>query len=273
SPRSISPALYDDLVLYSKYSSAVYQFICARPLGNTLVHSVCFELGRTQGFIVRDDARQEIVVAFRGTFSLSDAITDAKILLKPLVSPGIVGLVDVDVHWGFLDAYNDVANDVLATVAAQLKIVGRSHYRVVVTGHSLGGAIASLAAPSLKTAFPGTDIKLFTFGQPRVGNALFARYVEKLIGVENIFRAVHTFVDGVPTMLPRFLGYEHFATEYWQFIDPILSIQPRDSVKRCVGEEDPACSASIPSTGINPPHTLYFGQRVFLASLHYYDEI
>jgi NADH:ubiquinone oxidoreductase subunit B-like Fe-S oxidoreductase len=34
-----------------------------------------FEIGHTQGFIARDPARLEIVVVFRGTFSLKDAIT------------------------------------------------------------------------------------------------------------------------------------------------------------------------------------------------------
>jgi hypothetical protein len=36
-----------------------------------------FEIGHTQGFIARDPARLEIVVVFRGTFSLKDAVTGA----------------------------------------------------------------------------------------------------------------------------------------------------------------------------------------------------
>lgn len=32
--------VYDDLVRYTKYSSAVYQEVCPRPLGNTLVAQV-----------------------------------------------------------------------------------------------------------------------------------------------------------------------------------------------------------------------------------------
>ena len=35
------------------------------------------------------------------------------------------------------------------------------------------------------------------------------------------------------------------------------------NVKQCVGQEDPTCSDSIPSTGINPAHLTYFGQRMF----------
>ena len=36
----VSEGIYNELVHFAKYSSAVYQFICPRPLGNTLVESV-----------------------------------------------------------------------------------------------------------------------------------------------------------------------------------------------------------------------------------------
>ncbi|KAJ7450088.1 lipase [Mycena galericulata] len=252
SPREISSALYDDFVLYTKYSSAAYQPFCRSPVGSTLVRS--FERGRTQGFIARDSDREEIIVAFRGTFSLKDAVIDALVFLAPFVSPGITELVNV--HTGFLKAYNNVVDDVLSIVKAQL--ADYPTYRVIVTGHSLGGAIASLAAPSLKIALPDAAIKLYTFaddpGQPRVGDAKYARFVEDTIGIENIFR------NGVPTMVPRIWRYEHFATEYWQFQDPKGSTPRESTVRQCVGGEDPTCSDSIFSTGINPAHTFYFGQ-------------
>lgn len=38
--RGIEQQIYDDLVRYTKYSSAVYQKVCLRPLGNTLVAQV-----------------------------------------------------------------------------------------------------------------------------------------------------------------------------------------------------------------------------------------
>jgi len=42
SQAAIDQATYDDLVLYTKYSSAVYQSICPHPLGDILVKQVCF---------------------------------------------------------------------------------------------------------------------------------------------------------------------------------------------------------------------------------------
>ncbi|KAF7335115.1 Alpha/beta-hydrolase [Mycena venus] len=274
--HAISSSLYDDLVLYTKYSSAVYQWNCPSPLGNTLVRS--FSVGDTQGFIARDDDRKEIVVSFRGTSSLGNALTDVNIALVPFTSPGIAK--SFNVHSGFLAAYNDVADIVLTTVEAQVAKFPK--YSVVVTGHSLGGALAALGAVSVKTALPSAALKLYTFGQPRTGDAQWAAFAESTIGVNNIFRAVHTFgkqfhemmiyiglldvfpTDGVPTMTPRILGYKHHSTEYWQFEDPVLFTSGPTTVKKCAGKEDPSCSDSILSTGINAAHLFYFGQAMAL---------
>jgi hypothetical protein len=40
------------------------------------------------------------------------------------------------------------------------------------------------------------------------------------------------------------------GVEYWQSPDPASSV----TTKQCSGDEDPTCSASIPSTGINTAH-------------------
>ncbi|KAJ7673607.1 Alpha/Beta hydrolase protein [Mycena rosella] len=256
SPRGISSSLYDDLVLYTKYSSAAYQIFCPRPLGNTLVES--FSLPNAHAFIARDDSRREIVVSFRGSLSIVDALTDINVFLVPFVSPGIAK--PFKVHAGFLLAYNAVAKSVLGTVSSQLAMF--PGYAVVVTGHSLGGSIAALAATALKTALPDAPLRLFTFGQPRTGDANFAAFVEDTIGADNIFR------DGVPSIIARLLGYEHHGTQYWQFVDPTpFNTLGPTTVKKCVGGEDPTCSDSILSTGINPAHVFYFGQVMVLNPL------
>ncbi|KAG5640606.1 hypothetical protein DXG03_007951 [Asterophora parasitica] len=156
----VSQAVYDDLVRFSRYSSAVYQWICPAPLGQTLVNK--FSNVGTQGFVVRDNARREIIVAFRGTSDVVDALVDAQIIMTPLRSVGITNVGDAYVHTGFLFAYNVVANDVLSIVKGQVSAY--PGYTVVVTGHSLGGSTASLAALSIRAALPSVPIKLYTYG-------------------------------------------------------------------------------------------------------------
>jgi len=253
----IPQSTYDDLVRYTKYSSGAYQLVCPKPMGNTLVESFYHLVTDTQGFIARDDSRKEIVVAFRGSQKPSDLLIDFSLSLVPLQSPGLSDVEGAYVHIGFLTAYNFVASHVISVVKSQL--AAYPDYTIVSTGHSLGGALASIAGLSLKSNLPGAFIKLYTFGQPRTGNGAYADLVEKVLGYSNIFRAVHTF-DGVPTMVPRFFGYRHHSIEYWQFAEPA---EPAN-VQCCLGPEDPMCSNSIPTGSINLPHMVYFGQAMTL---------
>ncbi|KAG9286982.1 hypothetical protein G9A89_001220, partial [Geosiphon pyriformis] len=95
-------------------------------------------------------------------------------------------------------------------------------------GHGIGGAYATLAGLSWKIEtflmdglgtipeikFSDFEISTITFGAPRVGNAVFARLVNKLLKVHRITY----FNDHVPHFLPRELGniyLEHFEREYW----------------------------------------------------------
>lgn len=253
--KGIPEELYNELVRYTKYASGAYQVLCPRPMGNTLVAQFINPITGTQGFIARDDTRKELVVAFRGSREISSAIIDTSLLLSPLRGPGLPENTDAHVHTGFLYAFRSVGDRVLNVLREQFKEFPQ--YDVTVSGHSLGGAIASIAALSIRNSFPDAALRLFTFGQPRTGDQSFAELVETLIGVDNVFRGVHSF-DGVPTMIPTRLGYKHHATEYWQFTEPPA---PRH-VRRCVGAEDPQGSASIPSTGINPAHMVYFEQPI-----------
>ncbi|KAJ7889538.1 hypothetical protein B0H14DRAFT_1161435 [Mycena olivaceomarginata] len=58
----------------------------------------------------------------------------------------------------------------------------------------------------------------------------------------------------------------NFATEYWQFRDPLPGpfalVAPHETATKCEGNEDKKCSMQFPSAGINPCHTFYFGQVI-----------
>ena len=49
-------------------------------------------------------------------------------------------------------------------------LAGYPEYEVIFTGHSLGGAVANLAAFDFANARHYRSFRLYTFGQPRVGD-------------------------------------------------------------------------------------------------------
>lgn len=73
--------------------------------------------------------------------------------------------------------YDRSAPGVLAAVKAAMKATGST--KVVITGHSLGAAIALLDAVYLPLHLPAsTTFTTNVFGLPRVGNPAFASYGE-----------------------------------------------------------------------------------------------
>ncbi len=102
------------------------------------------------------------------------------------------------VHGGFARRLNTLRNP-LENALARLP----SGCRVWFTGHSLGGAIASLAAYRYRQIAGG----VYTFGSPRVGNAVFARTVSGQFGTRSIrYANDHDIVTRVP---PELSGLPH----------------------------------------------------------------
>ena len=109
-----------------------------------------------------DAASNSIISSFRGTETTINWIIDFDF---KKVNYTYDGCQDCRVHQGFNAAYNSMAADIESYV-----LVLTAKYptaRVVVTGHSLGGAEAVLAAAA--QARLGLDVHLFTYGCPRVG--------------------------------------------------------------------------------------------------------
>ncbi|KAH8929915.1 alpha/beta-hydrolase [Atractiella rhizophila] len=255
--KRVTQSVYDELVYYFRYASSAYSDTCAKPNGNTFVLQIDNSGTNTQGFIARDDNKKEIIVAMRGTTNVADGFTDISIIQKKYSSVGVTPADDVYVHSGFLNAWNSVAQVVINAVSAQL--AAHPGYTIVTTGHSLGGALSSLAAVSMKGNFPNSPVRMYTYGQPRTGNNAWAFWVNSLFG-ENAKRAVNAD-DGVPTLIPTWIGYRHHGIEYWTETSPAT---PADTVKCAADGEDPNCSASNPG-GINSDHTTYYNTASLVA--------
>ena len=83
---------------------------------------------------------------------------------------------------------------------------------LVVTGHSLGGALAVLAADILNAQ--GFLIhSVYTFGQPRVGDATFAARYNMTLG-QRTFRIVNSN-DLVPRLPGWLMGYRHCGQHFF----------------------------------------------------------
>ena len=125
------------------------------------------------------------------------------------------------VHGGFLRAYESVRARVFAAVddviAAETHAREDDHdarddtWHVFVTGHSLGGALATLFACELGQSASGpgpardVTVTMYNFGSPRVGDGAFCDAYNAL--VPDSVRVVNR-ADLVPT-LPALLGYRH----------------------------------------------------------------
>lgn len=150
----------------------------------------------TEGYIAANETM--IIVAFRGTepTHLRDLLADAQFHKVQ----GPLG----QVHRGFLHAFELVKDDM---VNAILRFRDKTRPQSLwCTGHSLGGALAVVAAASLSVG--GHKVNgLYTFGQPRVGDETFANEcVRRLTGQHYRFVNNNDTVTRVP---PREFAYAH----------------------------------------------------------------
>ncbi|RCN34479.1 triacylglycerol lipase [Ancylostoma caninum] len=122
-----------------------------------------------------------IIVAFRGTRTKIQLITE---LIESMSEPKRKLRAGGSVQHYFYVALEAVWKQMNATYP---------NYSIMFTGHSLGGALASLASTIYAHRNPilKDRIHLITFGQPRVGNFEYAETHNRL--VPNSWRIVHKY--------------------------------------------------------------------------------
>ncbi|CAD5225834.1 unnamed protein product [Bursaphelenchus xylophilus] len=152
-----------------------------------------------------------IFISFRGTNGIIQLIYEAR---RTVFRNKIPTQAGGNVSEYFYSVYRSILDTGLAREVLQLRH-DHPDYDIIVTGHSLGGAMASIAAFDLVT-FAKVDaekVKLVTFGQPRTGDREFAEVHDELI--PHAYRITHAR-DVVPHVPPlNFQGYYHHATEVW----------------------------------------------------------
>ncbi|CAE7415934.1 unnamed protein product [Symbiodinium natans] len=174
----------------------------------------------TECWVWRLLAAKRIVVAFRGTCDFGDVLTDIAAI------PRVIGDLG-KVHEGFSRAYDSV-REALHAVLERGCLGDGEGWEVVFTGHSLGGALATLASLDIArtirglpadfgsphevgkirpTPLRGAEIIACTFGAPRVGSARVAAAYDEF--VPRAWRIFSTS-DVVPAVPPTSLwGFRH----------------------------------------------------------------
>ena len=106
-------------------------------------------------------------MSFRGSVSVGDWVNNASIELVRWKAEGLV-------HQGFRDALEIAWADLHAKILQQSK--GRTLW---FAGHSLGGALAVLAAMRLRAELKVVADGIYTFGMPKLGDSDFAAAVDQ----------------------------------------------------------------------------------------------
>lgn len=152
---------------------------------------------KTCRFIEADDTQcfvgsseQAILVAFRGTENLGDWMSNLNLVSTSREYRNS----RVRIHRGFLGAFQVVQRQIEESFA-QL-----GPKPVLLTGHSLGGALALIACAEWSSRFNVACVQ--TFGQPAVGKADFAAFINQTHG-SNYHRFVNDD-DVVPRVPPWF---------------------------------------------------------------------
>ena len=138
--------------------------------GFTLVSEIADPDTDTNGFIASRD--NVLVVAFRGTSSFRDFITDGDIRrVRP--EWGASGKV----HGGF----NGALDGAWPQLIAKLGPPTVHQKEIWLTGHSLGAALAQLAA--LRLTLEGYTVRrVYTFGTPLIGDTEFVADYDRRLG-------------------------------------------------------------------------------------------
>ena len=181
----------------------------------------------TYGFVAGN--ADMILVSFRGTEqNLKDWLTD----LDAIKADGPTGTGMV--HKGFYDALLGVWDNLMATITS-FQDKGQ---KIWFTGHSLGGALATLAVAKMLSETHVSPVNgLYTYGKPRVGAADFEKWFDGLMKSRD-FRFVNDD-DIVPHVPPDVFGFEHEGT--FLYFDGYGNLKTREDlwtlIKNGIGGE------------------------------------
>ncbi|XP_035687454.1 uncharacterized protein LOC118423418 [Branchiostoma floridae] len=198
-PADIQRALVCCQAVYKEAPEAVQEFLTTDLKSHDFASASVSCYGRVTYMVAETEDKEEVFIAFRGTSSFQDVMDDCS-AWQQLASSGPDGkqtAMGGRCHAGFRELASNIPVDPF------LKKYHR--HRVVLCGHSLGGAVSHIVALNmlveLKRRGLSTDnIMSIAFGAPFFGDEGLRSYVEK----QNLSDCLLTVVnqkDPVPRIL------------------------------------------------------------------------
>ena len=172
-----------------------------------------------------------IFASFRGSVNIQNWIDNIHVSqIQPYNN------TDISVEKGFYNLFTNLKDEVIKEIQDVSKKYNTRE--LLITGHSLGGALSTLLTfEMLYVENTNMNIKLITFGSPRVGNEYFVSIFNEYSIYCN--RITH-YYDMVPHIPQEFLNYVHVSQEIWYNEENSDYNVCNDKDNR----EDPYCSDS-----------------------------
>jgi len=205
--RGFNKATMYELSLFSnlayKEEGYVRDYLLSR--GYDYLKLIDNEKTKTRAYISASE--DNIILFFRGTIEKENAKTNVDVIKTKAPSLG----KKEKIHRGFWRAYKKIKDAILEELMVLLKEKDR---KVWITGHSLGAALAGIAAFDIQKSYVKKNIEgSYLFGLPRFCNNKFARSYDRLLK-RITFRIVNNN-DMVPRVPPRSIGYSHIGALYY----------------------------------------------------------
>lgn len=148
-------------------------------------------------------------ISFRGSENIKNWINNVKFIM---VYPYNLDL-KIGIEMGFHNLLNYIKEDIYKNL--EELVLETKNNEIMITGHSLGGALGTLFALDILLNNNSQYIidYLVTFGSPRVGNKYLYNYF-KNSSILNSYRVTHAN-DIVPHLPLKILDYHHIKNEIW----------------------------------------------------------
>ncbi|APR97972.1 lipase family protein [Wolbachia endosymbiont of Folsomia candida] len=190
---------------------------------------------RLAGFVFTKG--KEVTIAYRGTKYPDDVMIDLNAIFSlTRISPEgekiYNGRVHRGFHYGFQDSWPSLYK-ILATNANEQKVKIKD-LKFNFTGHSMGGAIAKIAALYFNKKAGAEDIHVATFGDPRVFDLTASEVYNDVLQEKTI--TVAQDKDPVPMVAPCGFGYDHVGKPLTLEVPPTHGVHRIDGYYQAIND-------------------------------------